>query len=231
MQALKFEALDAAGISMTVATVSALWVANCGRRRVAQRQHLSRAGDVVEIGHRLAREHRIIGKAALLRALDLGVPIGALDEPQRQSAAMPRASAADPVDHRHRALLIGLDGEPETVPAAQRWIARATAAITSSESSSRSASSASMVNCRSCALRDPREIDHARRQLGENARARQGLETRMQRGEFDRNPGRAGRGGGGRSADRLDRMRIGVEILRGVGRGAGAFAEHVEGIA
>ena len=43
-----------------------------------QAQQLSRAGDVIQIRHRLAREHRIAVEPALLRALDLGVPIGAL---------------------------------------------------------------------------------------------------------------------------------------------------------
>ena len=50
-----------------------------------QGQQLFRAGDVVQIRHRLAREHRIAVEPALLRALDLGVPIGALHQPQHHA--------------------------------------------------------------------------------------------------------------------------------------------------
>ena len=49
-------------------------------------EQLARAGHVAEVGHRLAGEHRIVGKPALLRALDLGVPVGALDQAHHQPA-------------------------------------------------------------------------------------------------------------------------------------------------
>ena len=81
-----------------------------------------RAGHVAEVGHRLAGEHRIIGKPALLRALDLGVPIGALHQPDGEPAAHRRGRFFDPVDHGQRALLIGLHRKPKSVPAAQRRI-------------------------------------------------------------------------------------------------------------
>ena len=71
---------------MMLATVSALWVANCGNSARAAPPATLRASHVTEIGHRLAGEHRIIGEPALLRPLDLGVPIGALDQPHRQPA-------------------------------------------------------------------------------------------------------------------------------------------------
>ena len=61
-----------------------------GELRVEMRargQAVARAGGVAEVGHRLAGEHRIVGEPALLRALDLGVPIGALDQAHHQAAA------------------------------------------------------------------------------------------------------------------------------------------------
>jgi hypothetical protein len=133
---------------MIDATVSALWVANCGIDARALRQHLLGAGHVVQVGHRLAGEDRIIVEAALLGALDLRVPIGALHEAHHELPVMALGHGRDGVDHRARALLVGLDGKAEALPVRQRGSA-ITASITSSESSSRSASSASTVKLRS----------------------------------------------------------------------------------
>ncbi len=89
---------------------------------LARGQQLARALQVAQVGHRLAGEDRIVGEPALLRALDLGVPIGALDEPHHQAAVERARVVGEPVDHRGRALLIGLHREPEAFPAAQRGI-------------------------------------------------------------------------------------------------------------
>ncbi len=104
--------------------------------------------------------------------------------------------------------------------------------MTSSESSSRSASSASTVNCRSPSRASCASVDEPRHQLFEHALARHRFVARMQRREFYRNAGplRQRRVAGLR-ADRRDRTGIGVEIFVGVGRGARALAEHVERIA
>ena len=88
-----------------------------------QRQQLLRAGDVVQIRHRLAGEHRIAVEAALLRALDLGVPIGALDQPHHHPPVQAAREIVDIVDHVAGALLIGLDRQAKAVPAGERWIA------------------------------------------------------------------------------------------------------------
>src|SRR5205807_1916432 len=53
-------------------------------------EQLARADGIAEIGHRLAGEYGIIRQPALLRALDLGVPIGALDQAQHDAAATRR---------------------------------------------------------------------------------------------------------------------------------------------
>ena len=76
-----------------------------------------RAGEVGNVGRDLARQHRIIGQAADLRELDLGVPVGALDQPAHQLAAVRPRRLDHPVAQRRRALLIGLDGDPEAAPA------------------------------------------------------------------------------------------------------------------
>ncbi len=80
------------------------------------------ADHVAEIGHRLAREHRVIGEAAFLGALDLGIPIGALHQAHHEMAAVRAGSLDRPVDHRRRSLLIRLHRKPEAVPPRKRRI-------------------------------------------------------------------------------------------------------------
>src|SRR5215471_3610381 len=110
--------------SSTVATVNALWGRKLREQPRAQVQELSRAGDVVEIGHRLAGENRIAVETALLRALDLGVPIRALDQTHHHAPVMDARQCVDIVDHVVSAFLIGLDCEPEAVPTGERCVAK-----------------------------------------------------------------------------------------------------------
>ena len=122
MQALELVAVDAAGV-LDDARHGERVVG--GELRIEPRPHGKQpagAGGVAEIGHGFAGEHGIVGKPALLCALDLGIPIGALDQPHHQSATQAPRRLLEPVDHRWRALLIGLHGEPEAVPAAQRAV-------------------------------------------------------------------------------------------------------------
>ena len=109
---------------MTLATVSALWVANCGNSRSRAASSCFDASHIAKVGHRLAGEHRIVGKPALLGALDLGVPVRALDQADRQPAPRCGGNLLDPIDDGERALLIGLHREAKTVPVAQRSVAQ-----------------------------------------------------------------------------------------------------------
>ena len=102
------------------ASVCALWVANCGIDRVGGGQQLARAGEVGHVGVGLAREDRVAVQAVELRALDLAVPVGALDQAHHQPVAAAPRQVDDEVDHRRAALLVGLDHEAEPVPAGQR---------------------------------------------------------------------------------------------------------------
>src|ERR1700716_2851760 len=99
-----------------------------------------------------------------------------------------------------------------------------TDAITSSDNSSRSASSASTVKLRSWAF--------ARHELAQHAIARDRLEAGMQRRQLDRDARPLGqRAIAALAPDRGDGARIGVEISRGDAPGARALAKHVERIA
>ena len=82
-------------------------------------EHLSSAGEVGNIGVRLAREHRVAGKPLFLGALDFGVPIGALDQAYAPAPLVLACGFGQPVDHERRALLVGLHGQAEAVPAGE----------------------------------------------------------------------------------------------------------------
>ena len=80
------------------------------------------AGEEIQVGHYFPRKHRIIGEAALLRPLDLAVPISALDQPHHEAAIEPLSQGGDMGDRRGRPLLVGLRRQAETVPTAQGGI-------------------------------------------------------------------------------------------------------------
>ncbi len=97
-----------------------------GERRIDVRrlEHVGGAGEIGDVGRRLAREQRIIGQPRFLRALDLAVPIGALDQPHRHPPPGRVAERLGPLDRGARALAVGLHRHAVAVPALQRGQAR-----------------------------------------------------------------------------------------------------------
>ena len=98
--------------------------ARCGSRIADRRpsprvEQPPRAGEIGDIGRDLAGIDRIAVEPALLGALDLAVPIGALDQPHHQPPAAAPRQVGEPVDHRRRPLLVGLHREAEPVPAGE----------------------------------------------------------------------------------------------------------------
>src|SRR3546814_15167301 len=57
-----------------------------------------------------------------LGALDLGVPVRALDQAHRDEAAVAAGEVGDPADHERRALEVRLDDDAKAVPAGQRRV-------------------------------------------------------------------------------------------------------------
>src|SRR5262249_50687538 len=55
---------------------------------------------IIEVGHRFARKYGVVGKAALLRAFDLGVPISTLYEAHHQAAPMAASLCSHIIDNR-----------------------------------------------------------------------------------------------------------------------------------
>ena len=90
--------------------------------RVARREQLSRAGDVGNVGVDFPREDRKIRESVDLRALDLGIPIGALDQPDRDAPLGAAGEIDEKIDDERAAFAIGLHHEADAVPPRQRRV-------------------------------------------------------------------------------------------------------------
>ena len=184
VEALELETLDAAGVLDHAGDGERIVGGELRIEPPARRQQFFHAGHVAEVGHRLAGEYRIIGKPALLRALDLRVPIGALDQPHGQPRTERGGRLLDPRNHRQRALLIGLHGKAEALPAAQRRVGERGA-----DHLERQLQPIRLLGIdgelQVVCLGKPRERDETRRQLGQDPRARDRFEARMQRRQLD----------------------------------------------
>ena len=154
-------------------------------------EQLGHASHVVEIGHRLAGEHGVVGKPALLRALHLGVPVGTLHQAHHQAAIERTRGIVHPVDHRGRALLIGLHRKPEAVPTGERGIGQHRA-----DHVERQFEPVRLLGVDGeieiMLLRLAGKLEHARVQLAQHAVMRGRLIARMQRGQFHRDAGPVG---------------------------------------
>ena len=103
--------------------------------------------------------------------------------------------------------------------------------MASSERSSRSASSASMLKAHIGRLREQREGARPRDQFGHDPVALAEFVARMERRQFDRDARvHADVVGGAAWCERRDRVGIGEMVALGVGVRAGRFAQHVVGI-
>ena len=96
--------------------VPALCVANCGIDGVGHVRAAPRAGQVGHIGVVLVREHRVVRQAQLLRALDLGVPVRALDQAAHQTHLVAPGQRSHVLDQFERAGLVGLQGQAKAAP-------------------------------------------------------------------------------------------------------------------
>ncbi len=191
------------------------------------------AGEVRDVGVRLPREHRIAREAEHLRALDLGVPVRALDQPDRDARARCAGERDEPVDDRARTLLVGLDREAQPHPAGQRRIA-----AQPGEDLERQLEAIGFLRVDgepdADALRQHSERRHRRDELVENAARLRELVARVQRRELDRDRGlhpRRRSAVGDRCADRRDRIGIGVRVASRVRGRVRRLAQHVERVA
>ncbi|GAB1461223.1 hypothetical protein MASR2M50_29980 [Thauera sp.] len=91
---------------------------------VARGEQFLRAGEVGHVRVHLARIHRVAGQPVDLRALDLGVPVGALDQAHHHALPAAAGEVDDEVEHLRRALLVGLHHEAQAGPAGERVVER-----------------------------------------------------------------------------------------------------------
>ena len=195
------------------------------------REEPLRAGEVGLVGRRLPCEHGIVGEAALLCPLHLGVPVGALDEADHQPPAERGGEVDRPVDHGDCALLVGLDGEAEAVPAGERGIGS-----DGGNHVERQLQPVGLLGVDGevevVPFRRAGEVEEARGELGHHALALYRLVARVEGRELDRDAGTVGEAPlPRRLADRRDRLRVALEVAQGVGAGPRPLAEHVVGVA
>ncbi len=74
-------------------------------------------GQVGDVGVVLVGEHRVVRQPQLLRALDLAVPVGALDQPAHQPQLVFPGDARHFLHHIEGACLVGLHRQAEALPA------------------------------------------------------------------------------------------------------------------
>ena len=194
-------------------------VAGEGGSDILGRQHVLRHREVRHVGGRLAGEQRVIGQPLDLRALDLAVPIGALDQPDIHHPVEP----VRPGDHRPRTLAIGLHRHAEPVPALQ-------ARQRGDRTDDVEAHLQSFGFLRIDGQRDVlggclhrQRLQHARQRRDALVPPRDFV-AGMQRRQFHRD----GMPCGGIVADRIDGADIGLEIAIGIVIGARRLAQHVE---
>ncbi len=153
--------------------------------RVRRGEQFARTGKVAHVGVHLAGKHRETIEAVDLRALDLRIPIGALDQTDHQPAARAAREVDQPVDDRRAALAIGLDDETETVPPFKIRIEAKRL-----EKIEREIEPVSLlgVDVEADVIRfgERGEPFHARQQLAHGARPLDALVARMERRQLDR---------------------------------------------
>ena len=191
----------------------------------------ARAGEIGDVGVHLARVHREILEPVDLGALDLAVPVGALDQADHQPVARTARQVDDPVDHEGTALLVGLQHEADAAPAreprveAQRF-----------EQIERDLEPVGLlgvdVERDVVAAREHRELGEPRQQLGAHAPELRARVARMERRELHRDAGPLVHAAApGVGADGVDRALVVGEVARRI-RGRGRrLAQAIEAVA
>ncbi len=195
------------------------------------------ARQVGHVGVLLAGEHRVGGQAIDLRALDFRVPVRALDQADLQAATDAAGQVGQVIDRVRGALLVRLHDHAEAFPAHQRSVGDHRF-----DDVQRQLQAVGFLGIHGAAdaigLGQLRQFQHARDQVGHDARALGVLVARVQRGELDRDArGRVDVAIGAATArlvvtaDGVDRAAVVFQVALGVLHGQRAFAKHVERIA
>ena len=200
-----------------------------GIDRVRRREQFSRASEVAHVGIDLAGEHRKAIEPVDLRALDLRIPIGALDEADHQPAARAAPEIDQPVDDRRAAFAIGLDDEAKPVPAVEIRVEGERLEQVEREIEAVGFLGVD-VEADVVGFGDRRQPLRARQQLLHHARALDALIARMERRKLDRDARPVIDAATMRGlADGVNGALVFIEIARRILRGGRRFAQHVVG--
>jgi hypothetical protein len=199
--------------------------------RIRRAQQLPGAGEVGHIGVRLAGEDGIALQAVDLRPLDLGVPVGALDEAHHDAAAVAPRQVDHEIDHRRAPLLVGLDHEAQAVPA--RELRRGAQALQQVQRQLQAIRLLGVdVEPDAVPPRLAGQLQQHRVELVHHPRALGPDIARMQGGELDGDAGPVvDAAAGGRFADGVDRRPVVAQVARRVVGGQSRLAQHVVGMA
>ena len=197
----------------------------------SQGQQPFRGRHIDQIGGRLAREYGIAIQPALLRALDLGIPVGAFDQPIHETAMSLPGQGSNPVNDSERTLAISLNGEAEAIPPCQCLVRG-----DRGDHIKRQFEPVLLLGIHGegqvVAARGTGEPDHDGHQLRHDATPADRLVARVKRRQLDRDTGPVRqRPVAGGTADRFDGIGVAGSVACGVRRRAGALPQHVEAVA
>ena len=232
MQALELEARDPGGAGEQVDGGERVGIVGgeAGIDGGRGREHGFRAGEVVNVRTLLCGEDREVRIAFDLGVLDFGIPVGALDEADHEAAAGDVCQRAEALNDGESALLVGLHREAEAGPVFEGGLAGEF--LEDLEADDQAVGFLGVEAEADIGFRGLlAEGQHFRIHLGHHARFLHGEVARVEGGELDRDAV----GGFGRQfrvlvgGDGGDRVFVGLEVAGGVGAGAGALPQHVEG--
>ena len=194
-------------------------------------QQFAGTGDVGDVGVDLAGEDGEVFQAFDLGALDLAVPIGALDQPDHQPVAAAAAQIDDVVEREGGALLVGLHDEADAVPS--RQIGVEAKLLQQVEREFQPVGFLGIdVEADIVGAGEDGEGFQARQKLGHRALLLGARVAGVEGRELDRDAGAfVDPAPVGRPADGVDRLFVFAVVAVGVGGGDGGFAQHVVGIA
>ncbi len=186
---------------------------------------------VAHIGVRLLREHRVGRQAQFLSALDLGVPIGTLDQAAHEFESVLPPQRRHVFDEFHRTRLVGLQRQTKTLPLRVMLRHELRQRLEHVEREFKPVDlfrvdgQVQVGGCRTFA-----QGPHAGNKLAHHTIVLCIFVARVQRAELDRDAVVLARCmlGIGRARNRRDGVLVTRQVPQRVGVGAGALAQHVE---
>ncbi len=202
-----------------------------GVDRIGRGQQLARAGQVGHIGIGLAGVDRVAFETVDLGALDLAVPVGALDQAHHQAVLAAAGQVDDEVQHIGAALLVGLHDKADACKTGQ--LGRKAEFFQQVQRQLQAVGFFGVdIEADVVAFGQHGQLQHHRVELGHHAVVLGAAVARVQGRQLDRDarafvdaPAIAG------LADRMDGVFVVAQVALGVIAGHCRLAQHVVGVA